>query len=106
MQSCISSLLSGDHLVSCDVSDDFYCIRIRPEHRKYFRFNVKSVVYEQTVLPSGMQPSPRVWTKFMRPVVTALCWMRFTVKAYVDDFASTGDGPRPSTAVSATAGCV
>jgi len=40
----------------------------------------------------------------MRPVVAALRLPGYRVNAYVDDFASTGRGPHPSTAAAATAG--
>lgn len=79
-------------------------MRIFPAHRKYFRFVVDGVVYEPRVLPFGMRLSPWAWTKVLRPVVAALRLKGFHVLAYVDDFAATGRGRRPSSAASATAG--
>ena len=104
LPSFLETLVPGDHLVSWDVKDAFYHVRILPTHRKFFRFVVAGVVYEPRVLPFGMKLSPWVWTKLMRPVVAALRLQGYRVNAYVDDFASTGRGPHPSTAAAATAG--
>lgn len=100
----LASVLPNEHLISWDVKDAFYHVRIFPAHRKYFRFVVDGVVYEPRVLPFGMRLSPWAWTKVLRPVVAALRLKGFHVLAYVDDFAATGRGRRPSSAASATAG--
>jgi len=104
LASFLSSLVPCDHLVSWDVMDAFYHIRIHPAHRKYFRFVVAGVVYEPRVLPFGMRLSPWAWTKILRPVVAALRLRGHKVNAYVDDFAATGRRGHPSTAADATAG--
>jgi len=103
LPSFLSTLVPGDHLVSWDVSDAFYHVRLRPADRKYFRFVVAGVVYEPQVLPFGMLLSPWVCTKLMRPVVAALRSRGFKINAYVDDFAANGRGSRPSTKATATA---
>lgn len=100
----LASVLPNEHLISWDVKDAFYHVRIFPAHRKYSRFVVDGVVYEPRVLPFGMRLSPWAWTKVLRPVVAALRLKGFHVLAYVDDFAATGRGRRPSSAASATAG--
>lgn len=100
----LSTLVPGDHLVSWDVKDAFYHVRLWPGDWKYIRFVVDGVVYEPRVLPFGMRLSPWAWTKVLRPVVAALRRKGYVVMAYVDDFAATGRGARPSSAASATAG--
>lgn len=100
----LSSLVPGDHLVSWDVVDAFYHIRIHPSHRKYFRFVVDGIVYEPRVLPFVMRLSPWAWTKVLRPVVAALRARGHKLNAYVDDFAATGRRGHPSSAADATAG--
>eukprot|EP00168_Porphyra_purpurea_P002330 TRINITY_DN1267_c0_g1_i3.p1 TRINITY_DN1267_c0_g1~~TRINITY_DN1267_c0_g1_i3.p1 ORF type:complete len:1085 (-),score=104.85 TRINITY_DN1267_c0_g1_i3:486-3740(-) len=100
----LSTLLPDEYVVSWDVRDAFYHVRIWPAHRKYFRYVVGGTVYEPTVLPFGMRISPWAWTKVMRPVVAALRRRGHTVMAYVDDFAATGCGARPSSSTSATTG--
>lgn len=102
----LAGVLPDEHLISWDVKDAFYHIRIFPAHRRYFRFVVDGVVYEPRVLPFGMRLSPWAWTKMLRPVVAALRLRGFHMMAYVDDFASTGRDERPSSAASATAGRV
>jgi len=104
LPSLLVTLVRGDHLVSWDVKDAIYHVRILPAHRTFFRFVVAGVVYKPRVLPFGMKLSPWVWTKVMRPVVAALRLQGYRVSAYVDEFASKGRGPHPSTAAAATAG--
>eukprot|EP00170_Pyropia_yezoensis_P008373 contig_34991_g8401 len=99
-----STLFPDEHPVSWDVRDAFYHVRIWPADRMFFRFIVGGVVYEPRVLPFCMKLSPWAWTKVMRPVVAALRLKGYIVMAYVDDFAATGCGARPSSAASATAG--
>lgn len=70
------SLVLGDHLISWDVVNALYHIRIHPFHRKYFRFEVGGVIYEPRVLPFGKLLSPWAWTKVLRlpqGVVASLC---------------------------------
>jgi len=100
----LGGVLPDEHLVSWDVKDAFYHVQIFPAHRKYFRFVVDGEVYDPRVLPFGMRLSPWAWTKVMRPVVAALRLKGYHVLAYVDDFAATGRGERPSSAASATSG--
>jgi len=102
----LSSLVPGEHLVSRDVTDAFYRIRILPAQRKSFRFIVSGVVYEPRVVPFGMRLSPWAWTKVLRPVVAAMRARGHKVNAYVYDFAATGRRGHPSTMADATAGRV
>lgn len=104
LDSFLTRLAPDDHLVSWDVRDAFYHVRLWPAHRKYFRFVVCGAIYEPRVLPFGMKLSPWVWTKVMRPVVAALRLRGFRVNAYVDDFAATGRHAAPSTKADATEG--
>ena len=103
LPSFLATLVPDDHLVSWDVSDAFYHVRLRPSDRKFFRFVVGGVVYEPRVLPFGMRLSPWLRTKLLRPVVAALRLRGFQINAYVDDFAATGRGDRPSFMAAATA---
>lgn len=59
----LSSVLPNEHLVSWDVKDTFYHIRICPTHCMHFQLVVDGVVYEPRVLPFGMTLSPCAWTQ-------------------------------------------
>jgi len=54
----LGGVLPDEHLLSWDVKDAFYHVRIFPAHRKYFQFVVDAGVYEPRVLPFGMRLSP------------------------------------------------
>lgn len=96
LQSFLVPLTPGDHLVSWDISDDFYHIILRLEHYNIFRFVVDGVFYEPVVLQFGISVSPWAWTKVIRPLVAAMRRIGFTTNAYVDYFADAGRGLRPA----------
>ncbi|KMQ83228.1 reverse transcriptase, partial [Lasius niger] len=62
-------LTSNDFMSHVDLKDAYFAIPIHKNNRKYFRFDLKGVLYEFTCLPFGLSSSPFVFTKIMRPVV-------------------------------------
>jgi hypothetical protein len=63
----------GDFMVSFDVQDGFYHVRLAPEDRKYFQVQIAGQLYEFVGLPMGFKLSPAifghtmdVWTRWAR----------------------------------------
>jgi ribonuclease HI len=61
-----------DYLVSFDVSDAFYHVPIKEEHRKYFRFLIDGEIMQLNTLPMGWTNSPFYLTKIFRTLVKAI----------------------------------
>lgn len=69
-----------------DLKDGFLHVPIHIEHRKYFRFSFDGILYEFTCLPFGLNISPYVFTKILKPVVNFLRKDDFLSVVYLDDF--------------------
>lgn len=60
------------HGVSIDISDAYHHVELHPEIAKYFQFKVGDDFYQCCALPFGWRLSPFVFTKLMRPVISAI----------------------------------
>ena len=70
---------------SLDLRQAYYSMPIRKECRKFLRFIWKGVVYEYSCLPNGLSTGPRVFTKLLKPMYSALRKLGHTNVAYIDD---------------------
>ena len=75
-----------DQLVTFDIEDGFFNVRIRPEHSKYLAFRWKNNVYYWNVLPFGWSSSPFHFCKIVRAFVGFLRQNNVRIVSYVDDF--------------------
>ncbi len=57
---------------SLDLRDGYHHVRLHPELRKYFTFNVNGMFYECIALPFGWSLAPAIFTKLMRPVLAII----------------------------------
>ncbi|XP_059615632.1 uncharacterized protein LOC132261098 [Phlebotomus argentipes] len=73
------------YMASIDIKDAYYLIPIHETHKKYLRFLVKGTLYQFTCMPFGLNVAPYVFTKIMKPVVSALRQQGITLVAYLDD---------------------
>ena len=79
-------LLSGsEFFTTIDLKDAYFTIPIHPEHYKYLRFEWNSTLYEFMCLPFGLSSSPRVFTKVMKPFVSAVRNKGIRLVIYLDD---------------------
>lgn len=74
-----------------DLKDGFFHIPIHTEHRKFLRFLFEGVIYEFVCLPFGLNISPYIFTKTLKPVVNYLRDKGFLSVVYLDDFLLLGD---------------
>ena len=62
-QSTLSSTLElvrpGSFMCSIDLTDAYYCVNVKPKHRKYLRFLWKGQLYQYVGIPHGIGSSPR-----------------------------------------------
>ena len=91
LASAISLMKENCYFASLDLKDAYFSINIRNEHRKFFRFRYKQVLYEFTSLPQGYTESPRIFTKLLKPVLGHLRSKGHSLVAYIDDTFLQGD---------------
>ena len=76
-----------DQIITCDIKNGFFHVRIHKDFTKYLGFRWRNIYYEWLVLPFGLKLSPFFFGKTLRPVVQ---WLRNKQKlktvCYVDDF--------------------
>jgi len=100
----VASLQLGDHLISWDKKDAFHQVYKHPDDRTYLNFAIDGEVYETITMPIGLSIAPWAWTKVMRPVLTHLPGLGFTLIGYVDDHGAAAPGARPTSKADAAAG--
>ena len=63
----------------------YYSLPIYKERRKFLRFIWDGVIYEYSSLPKGLSAGPRIFSKFLKPMNSALRKLGHTNVAYIDD---------------------
>ena len=53
-------------MASLDIKDTYYSIPVDEEHQKYLKFEFKGILYQFCVLPNGLSPCPRWFTKLLK----------------------------------------
>ena len=74
-----------DHIVTVDIKQCFYHVRVADECQKYLCIQWKGKYYQWTVLPFGLNCSPYFVNKVLRPVVGYLRSLGIRLVLYVDD---------------------
>jgi hypothetical protein len=75
----------NDFMISCDLADGYYHMGIHPEHQKFLTTSINGTLLSFKALPFGLSTAPRVFTKFMRPVVAHLRKNGQRMLQYLDD---------------------
>jgi len=75
----------GDQLVTFDIKSGFHHVPIAPESQSYLGFQWRGKFYYWCVLPFGLNISPFVFCKILRPVVSYLRNLGLKLVIYVDD---------------------
>lgn len=81
-----SVLRPNDFMVSFDLKSGYYHVPIHPAHRVFLTTEMDGELVSFCALPFGLSTAPRVFTKVMRPFVTAMRSRGIRVLPYIDDF--------------------
>lgn len=88
----VSNLITKNaFLAKIDLKDAYFLIPIHPDYTKFLRFSFQNQLYEYTVLPFGLNTSPFVFTKILKPVISFLRSLGFLSVIYIDDFLLMGN---------------
>ena len=72
-------------MTSLDLKDAYFSIPVIKSHRKFLRFILRHQRYELQCLPFGLKSSPRVFTKFTKPLIAYLRSQGHRGLIYIDD---------------------
>lgn len=82
----VMSLVSiDDYMATLDMLDAFMMIAIHEIFKKYLRFLFQNQLYEFNCLPFGLNVSPYVFTKLLKPVINYLRAKGYKSVFYLDD---------------------
>ena len=74
-----------DYMLSCDLENGYYHVMVHPSHRVFLTTWLSGHLVRFKALPFGLSTAPRVFTKFMRPVVAHLRSRGIRMLQYLDD---------------------
>lgn len=75
-----------DNLVTVDLKDCFYHIKVLEDHQRFLGIQWRGKFYVFTALPFGLSCSPFYCGKIIRPVIKHLRQLGLRVTVFVDDF--------------------
>lgn len=68
-----------------DIRKAYYSIPLAEEQQKYFRFAWKGQIFQYLVMPNGVGPGPRKFSKIMKPVYAKLRNEGHLSSGFIDD---------------------
>ena len=78
-------------MASLDIKDAYYTIPVAEEYQKYLKFMWKGKLYRFCVLPNGLSPCPRLFTKLLKYPIENLRKLMHLLSLYIDDIYLQGD---------------
>ena len=79
------------YMASIDLADSYYTVPAALSDQKYLVFNFEGQLYKYVCLPNGLSSAPRIFTKLMKPVFSALRKKGHQIMGYLDDSILMGD---------------
>ena len=72
LDTAINMIKQGCFMALVDLKDGYYTVPIDPCHQKFLKFWFDGRYFQYTCLPIGLASAPRVFTKLLKPVYSAL----------------------------------
>ena len=85
LKTALDLLEPGMWMASADLTDAYYSVPICQSQRKYLRFRWKGFMFEYQVLPNGLSPGPRIFTKLLKPIYAEMGESGHICFPYLDD---------------------
>ena len=79
------------YMAGIDLADAYYTVPVALSDQKYLVFNFEGQLYKYMCLPNGLSSAPRIFTKLMEPVFSALRKKGHQIMGYLDDSFLMGD---------------
>ena len=79
-------LEQGDYLCKSDPKDNYLCVPLNKQSRKYVRFEWEGSLYEFLCLCFGLGLAPRLFTKLIKVPVFILRKLYIRIIVYLNDF--------------------
>ena len=73
------------YMATIDLKDAYYSVKIDGDDTCFLKFLCNSKLLKFVVLPNGLSPGPRKFTKLTKPPLAMLRMQGYTVAIYIDD---------------------
>ena len=87
-KSVLSLIQAYCFMTTIDLKDAYYLVKIGELDTKYLKFLLNSRLLKFVVLPNGLSPGSRKFTKLTKPPLALLRIQAHTVAIYIDDIIS------------------
>ena len=78
-------------IINIDLTDACHSVRIALENQKYLLFRFSGQLYQYVCLTNGLSFAPRIFTKILKPVFSALHKQSHQIIRYLDETFLVGD---------------
>ena len=72
-------------MTALDIKDAYYSILVEERFQKYLKFVWKGILYQFFMLPNGLSPYSRWFTKILKPHLAESRELKHDIPAYIDD---------------------
>ena len=91
LKTALNMMRHNCFMVSIDLSDAYYSVPVALTDQKYLLFKFEGQLYKFVCLPNGLSSAPRIFTKLLKPVFSALHKQGHQIMGYLDDSFLMGD---------------
>ena len=91
LKTALNMMRQNCFMASIDLSDAYYSVPVALTDQKYLLFKFEGQLYKFVCLPNGLSSAPRIFTKLLKPVFSALHKQGHQILGYLDDSFLMGD---------------
>ena len=85
LQTILTLIQPNCYMATIDLKDAYYSVKIDGDDACFLTFLCNSKLLKFVVLPNGLSPGPRKFTKLTKPTLAMLRMQGYTVAIYTDD---------------------
>ena len=85
LQAILTLIEQNCCMATIDLQDAYYSVKIDGDNTRYLKFPCNSKLMNFVVLPNGLSPGPRKFTKLTKPPLAMLRMQGYTVAIYIND---------------------
>ena len=89
LQTILTLIQPNCYMATIDLKDAYYSVKIDDDDTCFLKFLCNSKLSKFVVLPNGLSPGPRKFTKLAKPPLAMLRRQRYTVAIGIDDIIAT-----------------
>ena len=75
----------GDWMIKIDLKDAYFSVPMAVETQRFLQFQWNGKTYQFRVLPFGLGPAPRIFTKILKAPIGLLRRLGFRIMIFLDD---------------------